>query len=215
MQPGAPPMLADPNLNPAHLAVLVRIGFNKKAFEPAVAAIKEKYYELFRGKGGEHKEGSSGAAGAASSSAAGAAGAASSILNALFKLSNRSLHSLIFRLSVLLHCAVQLRLAAVLVQLLKLNPACIGKACVMLVLFERAAREVANGVVGSSQPVAPLLSDQLIGVAQAHAEHRLDLVAECGTTASSAPPPASRAWRRCCLLRFGTCSEHTWCGART
>ena len=70
-------MLADPNLNPAHLAVLVRIGFNKKAFEPAVAAIKEKYYELFRGKGGEHKEGSSGAAGAASS-AAGAAGAASS-----------------------------------------------------------------------------------------------------------------------------------------
>ena len=75
------------------------------------------------------------------------------ILNALFKLSNRSLHSLIFRLSVLLHCAVQLRLAAVLVQLLKLNPACIGKACVMLVLFERAAREVANGVVGtSSQP---------------------------------------------------------------
>ena len=71
-------LLADPNLNPAHLAVLVRIGFNKKAFEPAVAAIKEKYYELFRGKGGEHKEGSSGAAGAASSSAAGAAGAASS-----------------------------------------------------------------------------------------------------------------------------------------
>ena len=60
MQPGAPPMLADPNLNPAHLAVLVRIGFNKKAFEPAVAAIKEKYYELFRGKGGEHKEGSLG-----------------------------------------------------------------------------------------------------------------------------------------------------------
>ena len=71
-------LLADPNLNPAHLAVLVRIGFNKKAFEPAVAAIKEKYYELFRGKGGEHKEGSSGAAGAASPSAAGAAGAASS-----------------------------------------------------------------------------------------------------------------------------------------
>ena len=71
-------LLADPNLNPAHLAVLVRIGFNKKAFEPAVAAIKEKYYELFRGKGGEHKEGSSGAAGAASSSAAGVAGAASS-----------------------------------------------------------------------------------------------------------------------------------------
>ena len=45
----------------------------------------------------------------------------------------------------------------------------------MLVLFERAAREVANGVVGSSQPVAPLLSDQLIGVAKAHAEHRLNL----------------------------------------
>ena len=53
--------------------MLVRNGFNKKAFEPAVAAIKEKYYELFRGK-----EGSSGAAGAASSSAAGVAGAASS-----------------------------------------------------------------------------------------------------------------------------------------
>ena len=33
----------------------------------------------------------------------------------------------------------------------------------------------------SQQPacVAPLLSDQLIGVAKAHAEHRLNLVAEC------------------------------------
>ena len=94
-------------------------------------------------------------------------------------------------------------------------PACVGETRVVFILSTLTAREVANSVVGSSQLVAPLLSDQLIGVAQAHAEHRLDLVAECGTTASSAPPPASRAWRRCCLLRFGTCSEHTWCGART
>jgi len=37
-------------------------------------------------------------------------------------------------------------------------------------------------------PVAPLLSDQLIGVAKAHAEHRLkNLVAECRSKALDIP----------------------------
>ena len=63
-------------------------------------------------------------------------------------------------------------------------------------------REVANGVVGSSQPVAPLLSDQLIGVAKAHAEHRLNLVAECrhDRVVRTATCQPRLALRRCCLL---------------
>ena len=68
--------------------------------------------------------------------------------------------------------------SAVLVQLFELHPACVGETRVVFILSKLTAREVANSVVGSSQLVAPLLSDQLIGVAQAHAEHRLD-VAEC------------------------------------
>ena len=42
-------VLADPNLDPDHLVRLVKIGFNKAAFEPTVAKIMDKYYELFRG----------------------------------------------------------------------------------------------------------------------------------------------------------------------
>ena len=44
-------LLSDPNLDPAYLAILVKVAFNKKAFKPTVAAIKDKYYEMFRGKG--------------------------------------------------------------------------------------------------------------------------------------------------------------------
>ena len=43
-------LLTDPNLDPAYLAMLVRVGFNKKVFKPLVKAIKDKYYEMFRGK---------------------------------------------------------------------------------------------------------------------------------------------------------------------
>ena len=43
-------LLSDPNLLPAHLATLVKVGFNKKAFVPLLSAIKDKYYEKFRGK---------------------------------------------------------------------------------------------------------------------------------------------------------------------
>ena len=49
-------LLADTNLDPAYLAVLVRMGFNKKAYQPSVKAIMDKYYEMFRGKTGEHEE---------------------------------------------------------------------------------------------------------------------------------------------------------------
>ena len=45
-------VLTDPNLDPAYLAMLVRVGFNKKVFKPLVKAIKDKYYEMFRGKNG-------------------------------------------------------------------------------------------------------------------------------------------------------------------
>ena len=55
-------LLSDPNLLPAHLAKLVKVGFNKKAFEPLLAAIKDKYYEKFRSKNSSDK----GAAGSSS-----------------------------------------------------------------------------------------------------------------------------------------------------
>ena len=43
-------LLSDPNLLPAHLATLVKVGFNKKTFELLLAAMKDKYYEKFRSK---------------------------------------------------------------------------------------------------------------------------------------------------------------------
>ena len=45
--------LSDPNMDPEFLARLVMVLVNKKAFKPPLAAIKDKYYELFRGKGEE------------------------------------------------------------------------------------------------------------------------------------------------------------------
>ena len=42
-------LLADPNLDPARLVCLVKVGFNKAAFNPSLDAIIDKYYELFRG----------------------------------------------------------------------------------------------------------------------------------------------------------------------
>jgi hypothetical protein len=43
-------LLADPNLLPAHLSTLVTVGFNKNAFKPQIAAIKDKYYAMFLNK---------------------------------------------------------------------------------------------------------------------------------------------------------------------
>jgi hypothetical protein len=48
--------LSDPNMDPEFLAHLVMVLVNKKAFKPPLAAIKGKYYELFRGKGKEGQE---------------------------------------------------------------------------------------------------------------------------------------------------------------
>ena len=45
-------LLADPNLLPSHLSTLVTVGFNKNAFKPPIATIKDKYYEMFRNKKG-------------------------------------------------------------------------------------------------------------------------------------------------------------------
>jgi hypothetical protein len=52
-------LLADPNLLPAHLSKLVIVGFNKNAFKPQLAAIKDQYNEMVRnekGKGPEDTE---------------------------------------------------------------------------------------------------------------------------------------------------------------
>ena len=49
--------LADPNMDPEFLAHLVMCAVNKKAFLPKVKDIKDKYYELFRGKGDDGDKG--------------------------------------------------------------------------------------------------------------------------------------------------------------
>jgi hypothetical protein len=41
---------------PAHMSTLVMMGFNKNAFKPQFAAIKDKYYEMFRNKKGKGPE---------------------------------------------------------------------------------------------------------------------------------------------------------------
>ena len=43
-------LLANARLDPSYLALLVRVGFNKKSYKPTVRVTKEKYYDLFRGK---------------------------------------------------------------------------------------------------------------------------------------------------------------------
>ena len=44
--------LTNPNMDPNFLAALVMAAVNKKAHCPLVAEIKDKYYELYCGKGG-------------------------------------------------------------------------------------------------------------------------------------------------------------------
>ena len=46
-------MLTDSNMDPEYLGMLVMVGVNKKKFKPSVKAMKERYYQMFRGKGGE------------------------------------------------------------------------------------------------------------------------------------------------------------------
>ena len=50
--------LTDPNIDQDYLAtlVVVLVGCKKKAFKPSCDAIKAKYFQLFRGKGGEGLE---------------------------------------------------------------------------------------------------------------------------------------------------------------
>ena len=49
-------MLSDPNMDPYYLGMLVMVGTNKSKFKPPLAAIKERYYAKFRGKGGADLE---------------------------------------------------------------------------------------------------------------------------------------------------------------
>ena len=44
-------MLTDPNMDPDYLGMLVMMGVNNKKFKPSVTAMKERYYQMFRGKG--------------------------------------------------------------------------------------------------------------------------------------------------------------------
>ena len=44
--------LSDPNIDPEFLVYLVMTAVNKKAFKPPLQAVKDKYYEMYRGKGG-------------------------------------------------------------------------------------------------------------------------------------------------------------------
>ena len=46
-------LLTDPNMDPHFLAILTSIAINKAAYEPTWEKIKAKYFEKFRGKGGE------------------------------------------------------------------------------------------------------------------------------------------------------------------
>ena len=46
-------LLSDPNMDPVYLGILVMVGANQKKFKPSVKAIKELYYQKFRGKGVE------------------------------------------------------------------------------------------------------------------------------------------------------------------
>ena len=42
--------LSDPNMDVDFLAALTSIAVNKKAYKPTVAEIKDKYFEMYRGK---------------------------------------------------------------------------------------------------------------------------------------------------------------------
>ena len=46
-------LLADPNLQPAFLGTLVKVGVNKKSYKPPLSDIRGKYFEMFRGNGEE------------------------------------------------------------------------------------------------------------------------------------------------------------------
>lgn len=59
-------LLSDPNLDPAHLVTLVKVGFNKAACNPPIAAIMDKYYEMFRGHSKAKDEAAVGEAGCSS-----------------------------------------------------------------------------------------------------------------------------------------------------
>ena len=50
-------LLTDPNIDQDFLATLVSVSCNKSAFMPSVAAIKAKYFELFRGSASGEGEG--------------------------------------------------------------------------------------------------------------------------------------------------------------
>ena len=49
-------LLTQPGIDPIFLAHLVMISVNKKAYKPSFEKIKDTYYEMFRGKGGEGME---------------------------------------------------------------------------------------------------------------------------------------------------------------
>ena len=98
--------------------------------------------------------------------------------------------------SVRLECPVQVLLAAVVVQLLELDPARINEAVVILVLSKLAAGEVAQRRLRRGQLIAPLLP----ATSCSQSAKRMPITSliskqYVGTTASSPPPSARRATR--------------------
>ena len=45
--------LADPNLDPNYLGMMVMVGMNKKNFKPPLKCMKERYYLKFRSGDGD------------------------------------------------------------------------------------------------------------------------------------------------------------------
>ena len=52
-------LLTDPNMDPQFLVTLTSIAASKAAYKPSYEEIKAKYFEKFRGKGGEGEAGPS------------------------------------------------------------------------------------------------------------------------------------------------------------
>ena len=111
----------------------------------------------------------------------------------LFKAANGFVRRLFLRRAVRLECPAQVLLAAVVVQLLELDPARVNEAVVILVLSKLAAGEVAQRRLRRGQLIAPLLpATSRSGSAKRMPITSLISKQYVGTTASSPPPSAMR-----------------------
>ena len=138
------------------------------------------------------------------------------LIRLLFEADDGFLRSLLLRRAVCLECPIQVLLAAVVVQLLELDPARINEAVVILVLSKLAAGEVAQRRLRRG-PLRRFFPTSRSGSAKRMPITSLISKQYVGTTASSPLPSARRATRSAVgrLLASGICSGYTWCGAHT